>query len=316
VVISERNSPEQVMILADAANGRMGKAVDWSYDEAFARNRGLVSAVEQERLRQCRVAIPGMGGVGGIHLATLARLGIGSFHIADPDRFEAANFNRQHGATLNSLGRNKAEVMTEQARAINPDVQLQTWTEPVTRANIDAFLEGVDVIVDGLDFFALEARRLVFAEARRRGLWVVTAGPIGFSTAWITFAPDGMSFDEYFDLRDGMDRLDQLIAFAIGVAPAGTHWPYMTNVNLRGGQGPSAGLACQLCAGVAAAEVIKVLLGRGRLRPAPWYGQFDAYRGVLRTSYLRWGNRHPVQRLKRWWFRRKLEGTQPPRGDE
>src|SRR5271165_2808853 len=66
----------------------------WSYDEAFVRNRGLISSEEQRRLRDCRVAIAGMGGVGGVHLATLARLGVGHFTIADPDEFEIANFNR------------------------------------------------------------------------------------------------------------------------------------------------------------------------------------------------------------------------------
>src|SRR5437016_2111135 len=99
-----------------------GKSSSWSYQEAFARHRGLLSAAEQERLRHSRVAIAGLGGVGGVHLTTLARLGIGSFHIADPDRFEPVNFNRQHGATIDTLGRRKATVMQRQARAINPDL--------------------------------------------------------------------------------------------------------------------------------------------------------------------------------------------------
>src|SRR3954454_15572117 len=83
----------------------------FSYDEAFSRHRGLIDPREQEKLRRSRVAIVGMGGVGGIHLLTLARLGIGSFHVADPDSFELANFNRQAGATMPGLGRPKVEVM-------------------------------------------------------------------------------------------------------------------------------------------------------------------------------------------------------------
>src|SRR5262245_57479463 len=97
----------------------------WSYQLAFARQRGLISPSEQEVLRGKRVAIIGQGGVGGIHLITLARLGIGGFHIADPDCFEVANFNRQYGASTRSLGRNKASVMAEEARAINPELQLR-----------------------------------------------------------------------------------------------------------------------------------------------------------------------------------------------
>ena len=175
----------------------------FSYEEAFSRHRGLIDRQEQERLRQCRVAIVGMGGVGGIHLVTLARLGIGAFHIADPDRFELANFNRQYGATTRSLGQGKAEVMADEARAINPELRLRVFPEAITPENVGAFLDGVDVLVDGIDFFAIEARRLVFREARRRGIWALTAGPIGFSAAWLVFSPTGMSFDDYFDLATG-----------------------------------------------------------------------------------------------------------------
>jgi molybdopterin/thiamine biosynthesis adenylyltransferase len=280
----------------------------WSYDTAFSRNRGLINSVEQEKLRNSRIAIAGLGGVGGIHLVTLARLGIGAFHVADPDRFELANFNRQYGATTRSLGRGKAEEMAETATAINPQADLRVFAERVTQENVGKFLYGVDVFVDGIDFFAIEARRLLFREARQRGIWAVTAGPIGFSTAWLVFDPRGMSFDEYFDLHDGMDHWQQIIAFAVGLAPRATHLRYLdlSAVDPQSGRGPSAGLACQLCAGVTAAEVLKILLGRSPIRSAPHYSQFDAYRGVLRTGRLRLGNRHPMQRLKRWYLRRRL----------
>jgi molybdopterin/thiamine biosynthesis adenylyltransferase len=286
------------------------RGFDWSYREAFSRHQGLLTAAEQERLRLSRVAIAGLGGVGGVHLVTLARLGIGAFHIADPDRFELANFNRQHGATLRSLGQSKAWTMEDEALAINPELEMRVFAEAITEDNVGDFLDGVDVLVDGIDFFALETRRLLFREARRRGIWAVTAGPLGFSTAWLVFDPSGMSFDDYFDLRDGQSRVEQLIAFAVGLAPRGTHLGYLDlgQVDLRRRCGPSAGLACQLCAGVAAAEVVKLLLGRGPVRAAPCYFQFDAYRQVLRRGCLRGGNRHPWQRLKRWWLRRQLGG--------
>ena len=280
----------------------------WTYEEAFSRNLGLISPEEQRRLRQARVAIPGMGGVGGIHLITLARLGIGAFRIADPDTFEVANFNRQYGADIDGLARGKAEVMAEHARRVNPELDIEVLSEPIREENIEAFLDGVDVVVDGVDYFAFEARRLLFREARKAGKWAVTAGPIGLSTAWLVFDPGGMSFDEYFDLHDGMDPLDQFVAFTVGVAPQGTHWPYLdlSQVDRQSGRGPSVGLACHLASGVAATEIIKILLGRGRLRPAPCYTQFDAYRHLLRQGKLWGGNRHPMQRLKRAMLLRRM----------
>src|SRR5688572_27053803 len=93
----------------------------WSYEEAFCRNLGLISREEQQKLRNSRVAIAGMGGVGGVHLLTLARLGIEKFTIADPDEFELANFNRQAGANIETLGQSKAGIMAAQARLINPE---------------------------------------------------------------------------------------------------------------------------------------------------------------------------------------------------
>jgi molybdopterin/thiamine biosynthesis adenylyltransferase len=280
----------------------------WSYETAFARHRGLLDGAEQERLRGSRVAIAGMGGVGGIHLATLARLGIGSFHLADPDMFDVANFNRQHGATVGTLGRNKALVMAEEAVAINPEVDVKAFPEAIGPDNVAAFLDGVDVLVDGIDFFNVAARRLVYREARRRGIWAITAGPMGFGTAWLVFSPAGMSFDDYFDLHDGQERIDQLIAFAVGLSPRAVHLRYLDlkAVDPASGAAPSVGFACQLCAGVTGAEVVKILLGNGAINPAPWYHQFDARLNVFRQGRLRGGNRHPWQRLKRWWLKRHL----------
>lgn len=283
------------------------EASSWNYAEAFSRNLGLIAADEQQKLRACRVAIPGMGGVGGVHLMTLARMGVGKFRISDADQFEVKNFNRQFGASIETLGRPKAEVMAEMARGVNPDLEIEVLDQFVTSDNIDAFLGGVDLVVDSVDFFAFEARRLIFREARQRGIWVLTAGPIGFSTAWLAFDPNGMTFDEYFDLKDGMTKLDMFCAFASGLAPRATHVPYFdfSYVNASG-RGPSVSCACQLAAGVVGAEAVKILLGRGKVRAAPCYSQFDAYRYLLRKGRLRMGNRHPVQLVKRRIIRRKM----------
>lgn len=286
-----------------------GPGASFSYVDAFARNRGLIGPEEQERLRRARVAIAGLGGVGGVHLVTLARLGLGGFRIADPDRFDLPNFNRQHGATMRSLGRSKAEVMAEEARAINPELDLRVFAEAITPENVGVFLDGAEVFVDGIDFFELEARRRLFAEARRRGLWAITAGPIGFSAAWLVFSPAGMDFDTYFGLDESMDRLERLAAFLAGLTPRATQRTYMdlSQVDTRSGRGPSSGLACQLCAGVVGAEVVKILLRRGPIRPAPWYAQFDAYRQRLRRGYLLGGGRNPWQRRRRRALRAFLE---------
>ena len=297
-----------VGLVPDAATTIAPVASRWSYQQAFSRNLGLISSDEQQRLSAARIAIAGLGGVGGVHLATLARLGVGRFTIADPDHFDTANFNRQYGAKTRTLGRSKADVMAEEVRAINPEVRLTVMCDAVTPDNLGEFFEGADLFVDGVDFFSIAARRMLFAEARRRGIWALTAGPVGFSTAWLSFDPQGMSFDKYFDLHDQQTAAEQLLSFAVGLAPRATHLRYLDLASLDAAkrQAPSAGLACQLASGVAAAEALKILLGRGPLRPAPCYFQFDAYRQTLRKGRLWRGNRHPLQRLKRYVLRRRL----------
>lgn len=281
----------------------------FDYRTAFTRNVGWVTEEELERLRRARVAIAGLGGVGGAHLLTLARLGVGAFHISDFDRFELHNMNRQAGACMSRLGQPKVAVLAEMARDINPELDLALFPEGVGRGNLTEFLEGVDVYVDGLDFFAFEARRQVFAEVARRGIPAVTVAPLGMGGALLNFHPQGMSFDAYFDLRDGLSDEDLALRFMMGLAPAMLHMGYLADasaVDLGAQRGPSTPMACDLCAGIMGAEVLKILLGRGRVVWAPRGMHFDAYRQRLAHTWRPGGNRNPLQRLLMAVARRRL----------
>ena len=280
----------------------------FDYQQAFSRNIGWVTEAEQQRLRGKRVAIAGLGGVGGIHLLTLARLGIEKFTIADYDTFDIANFNRQAGATMRSLGRPKSEVLAEMVRDINPEIDLRVFPAGVQSDTVDDFLADADVYVDGLDFFAFPARRLTFAACERRGIPVVTAAPLGMGTALLIFAPGGMPFEDYFGFS-GCAEMDMAVRFLVGLSPAMLQRGYvadMSRVNLAERRGPSSIAACQLCAGVAAVETLKLLLGRGGVKLAPWASQFDAYRLRYTRTWRPWGHRNPLQQLMRTLVRRQL----------
>ena len=271
------------------------------YGEAFRRNIGLLTEAEQERIRSSKVAIAGLGGVGGIHLATLARIGVGGFHIADNDVFETANLNRQYGATVASMNRKKTDVMAEVARAINPEARVTAFSEGVTEKNVDEFLSGVGLVVDGIDFFSIDIRRLLFNRARERGVYAVTSGPIGFGSTLQIFAPSGMSFDEYFGINDRMSEMEKIAAFAVGLAPRPFHLRYMdlSKVDLAAGTAPSLASACALCAALVATEAVKILLQRGSVKAVPHYFQFDPYRRLCKKGYLFWGAKNPLQYIKR-----------------
>ena len=181
----------------------------FDYSTAFSRNIGWVTPNEQAILRSKRIAIAGLGGVGGSHLLTLTRLGIGAFNIADFDTFNLVNFNRQAGASLPTIGLRKTEVLTTRSLEINPELDLKVFPDGVTQDNFNDFLADVDLYVDGLDFFAVAARRMVFAACSERGIPAITAAPLGMGTALLNFLPGKMTFEEYFQL-EGQSEEDLL----------------------------------------------------------------------------------------------------------
>ncbi len=281
----------------------------FDYRTAFTRNVGWVTEQELEVLRGARVAIAGLGGVGGAHLLTLARLGIGAFNISDFDVFELHNMNRQVGASMRHLGEPKARVLAAMAQDINPELDMRVFPDGVREGNLTEFLEGVDVYVDGLDFFAFEARRQVFAAVARAGIPAVTVAPLGMGAALLNFHPERMSFDAYFDLRDGLSDEDLALRFMMGLAPAMLHMGYLADpdaVDLGRQRGPSTPMACDLCAGVMGTEVLKLLLNRGRVVWAPRGVHFDAYRQRLAHTWRPGGNRNPLQRVLIAIARRRL----------
>ncbi len=288
----------------------------FDYGQAFSRNIGWLTHDEQRRLRGARVAVAGLGAVGGAHLVTLARLGVANFNIADFDRFEIHNFNRQAGASMATLGRPKVDVMAEIAAGINPEADIRCFTDGVTPDNLDAFLDGVDVYVDSIDFFAIEARRRVFAACHARGIPALTAAPLGMGVSMLYFDPKGMSFEDYFRL-EGQTVQEQYARFIAGLSPAMLQRHYLVApeaVNFSERRGPSTMMAVDLCAGVMGTEVLKVLLGRGTTRAAPWAMQFDAYRQQLRFTWRPLGNANPLQKLLLRFIRPQLGGKPRAQG--
>jgi molybdopterin/thiamine biosynthesis adenylyltransferase len=241
-------------------------------------------------------------------LLTLTRLGIGAFRIADFDSFHIVNINRQAGATMSTLGRNKAEVLAAMARDIDPEVDLQIFDGGVSQGNVDRFLADVDLYVDGLDFFAFDARQATFAACARLRIPACTAAPLGMGAAVLNFLPGAMTFEDYFRWN-GVSDEEKALRFMLGLAPAGLHRRYLvdpSSVDFEQRRGPSTIIACQLCAGMAAAEALKILLGRGNVVHAPDGIHFDAYRNKLVRTRRRGGNDHPLQRLALRMARRQL----------
>jgi molybdopterin/thiamine biosynthesis adenylyltransferase len=283
---------------------------EFDYDSAFSRNLGIVSSDEHARLQLSTVAIAGMGGVGGDYLISLVRAGVGRFHIAEFDEFELANFNRQYGANTRTLGRRKTEVMLEYALEINPELRVKIFDKGLNAGNIDAFLSGADLAVDGMDVFAVDMHPLLINSATARGLVTVAAVPLGLGAGVLAFGPGGMSYENYFAISPGMSEEEKIIQFALGFAPEMYHLKYLDpkSINLKARKGPSSIAGCKLCAGFITTQALLALLHPQELKLAPWYTYLDARLKRFRHRRLWLGNRNPLQRLKSFVAKKRLAG--------
>lgn len=273
----------------------------FDYSAAFSRNLGWVSEEEQKIIKTKRIAIAGLGGVGGVHLVTLLRMGFEKFHIADFDIFEIHNFNRQAGAFMSTLGKPKLDVMMAIAKDINPNADIIGFPKGISEENMDEFLSGVDLYLDGLDFFSFKIREKIFAKVYEKKIPAVTAGPFGMGTALINFLPNGMSFDQYFGFSTAKDDEERAILFAIGLSPKRIQTSYLVvpeRIDFRNKKAPSTPMGCQMCSAIAATEILKILLGRGKVTTAPVSIQYDAYLNKIVFSWVPFGYRNPLQRIR------------------
>jgi molybdopterin/thiamine biosynthesis adenylyltransferase len=127
--------------------------MSFDYYSFTGRNIGFIDEREQQLLRQARVFVCGVGGMGGAALMALARAGVGKFVIADIDRFEVSNLNRQVFAFADAVGREKAVVAAEAAKRINPTIEIEVLGESWTDELAD-IARRCPVIVNGMDDIA------------------------------------------------------------------------------------------------------------------------------------------------------------------
>lgn len=282
----------------------MSNSKTFDYQQAFSRNLGWFRPEDQEALKNKRIAIPGLGGVGSHHLHNFLRLGFTKFNIADLDVFEIPNFNRQHGASMNNVGRAKIEVLKEIALDINPECELNCFSEGVTLKNMEDFLKGVDLVVDSLDLYAMDIRIPLYELAHQRGIPVVTAGPFGMGTSVMAFNPQGMSFCAYFDLKHGNLTVEaKIIRFLAGMTPKLMHRTYLRHesaLSLFEKRLPSLNIGCFAAGAAVGAMAIEILLDKQnpKIRWAPhgFHVDFNLQKSV--RFWIPFGNRNPLQKIK------------------
>lgn len=245
---------------------------DSPFAPLFARQRGYFQQPELERLAASRVAVLGLGGVGGVAAELLARAGVGAMVISDPESFEPSNLNRQVGALLSTMGRPKEEVMAGRLRDINPGLILdQLGPVPADEAKAKAMLSGVQAAVLAVD--ALLPSLAVLRATRELGIPVVEALALPVIQVRI-FSPRGPDPEEGLPSQgrplaevDPAELAEAYARVEAGRLRDGDGGPLALPAGValamvEHGAAPSLGPLVWLAGSLAALETLKLLTGR------------------------------------------------------
>lgn len=255
------------------------------YYDNFLRNIGIISETEQLRIKNSTIAVAGVGGVGGLLVERLIRLGVGNIKITDSGTFEQSNVNRQYGCSALTIGKYKAAVVYQNIKQINPEANIYYDNHGIY-SNSDAvkFVDGADLVVDEMDFGAWKESIYLQRAARANSIYYLFAGAIGFGALLANFDPQGITLEEYNKLPPNQDleSLDDLTVSTDRILPV--YPSYVTDAmslemlqEIVAGQRPvpTCSVGVGLASLLAANNVINILLNRKAVVKAPKYIYLD-----------------------------------------
>ncbi|MGC1122375.1 MAG: ThiF family adenylyltransferase [Candidatus Methanofastidiosia archaeon] len=252
------------------------------FEDLFTRNIGVLSPEELEILKASTVALAGVGGVGGIQLVCLARTGIGNFSIADPEKFQSSDVNRQYGATVSTIGLKKVDVLATIVRDINPHATLQLFPSGVTEHNMDEFTNNADIVIDAIEYFALDKKVLLARKARKQHLHLVTSPTWGYGASLVVFSPDSMTFEQFFGTESHEEFIVKGKRYADRLFPIKPRYldPYPYGDDMLEGRKPASVLCLGtlLSAALVVTETLAILLDKRLPVTAPRIIQVDLFR--------------------------------------
>jgi len=250
--------------------------------ERFDRTIRLAEVGEagQRRLLASTVAVVGAGGLGSAAILYLVAAGVGHLRIADSERLEPSNLNRQVIHRASGLGRLKAESARDAVLALNPACQVEIVTDRITEASAGPLLGGADLALDCTDNF--RTRLLVADACWRAGVPLVTAAVLRFEGQLLSVIPPARHGESSLD----SEALDGPAATGspcyrclVPEEPPAEASPGAVQVGILGAVAGTMGA-------LQALEAVKVILGIGENlahRMLVWDGLRGTFRTVRRT---------------------------------
>jgi molybdopterin/thiamine biosynthesis adenylyltransferase len=258
---------------------------DELYIKQIERNIGLISEDQQEKLRNSKVAVFGLGGLGGACFEVLVRSGIGRFSIVDKDIFDESNKNRQIFAFQSTLGAKKVDVAERFAKDVNPEVGIKKY-ESVDEENIDEILSKADAAVMAID----ELKPCVIAsrEAREKNIPIIEGWAIPYGNVRV-IASQTPSLEEIYQLPTKGRAISEisdeefkrasleLILDLRRIEGVGEFYDEHVTKRVERGHIPSFGPIVWLTSVMMALETIKVLLNWGDIAYGPEFSLYDPF---------------------------------------
>jgi len=261
------------------------------YYELFERNLGIFTQKDQERIREAKVMILGLGGMGGALAILLARTGFTNFYLIDPETYEPSNMNRQVCCFIDTIGKLKVEVVKNEILRINPEAQVVADARKLSLQEIEKLIREwcPDVVAAEADDVAFSAK--VIRLATSNGVFAITGMPSGFTGYVMAFPPytkytpegifglpENLSYEELYQLVEAPENR------------CGRRW-YMFHgkwrtdwfLEWREGRKPIAQVApaVWLVACITATEIVKYIVGKWRLVAAPYVWHFAIADGKI-----------------------------------
>ena len=170
------------------------------YWERTARNHFWVGGKEgQRKISELKIAVAGLGGMGAHIAELLVRAGVRHIRISDPDTVDISNINRQVIANSVTVGMNKRDAVREELKRIAPETEVICYPG-VMEDNVEAFVDGVDAVVDEIDVFPLDRHVMLHKSARKRKLALYSAYIVGLGTHFYKFEGEEYKFEDFLGI--------------------------------------------------------------------------------------------------------------------
>ncbi|MBF0786035.1 thiamine biosynthesis protein ThiF [Muribacter muris] len=205
-----------------------------NYKERISRTEIFLGANErewkeaQDIISNATIGIAGCGGIGGAMALRLARFGVKKLKLADPDNFDWSNINRQYGASKDTIGQNKAEVVGNLVYNLAGDIDIEIYKDGITVENAENFVDGCDLILDQLDFYVIKekfALHKAFRKSQSTKL-ILACSVVGWAAHLYKFEKDSMFIEDWYGIDENANITPEITDKLIRLwSPKLPHFP-------------------------------------------------------------------------------------------